>query len=89
MVSAESPMAPKLAASCPAGVEIQIWPESAQGRPVKIQPRSQSESTISAAKATPWRGKPGASLPASQPGSAQNSPPPSAMKNSAKGAIQP
>ena len=89
MVRPDSPIAPSVAATCPAGVSIQTWPVSAQGRPVKIQPRIQSDSTIRAAKPSPCRGKPGASRAASQAGAVQNSAPPAAVSTSAKGAIQP
>ena len=88
-VIALSPMAPVQAAACATGVSIQAWPISAQGRPVKIQPRSQSDSTRDAAIAMARRGPRGVRRVAKVAGIAQNSAPPPAIMTRAKGAIQP
>ena len=88
-VSALSPMAPIQAADCAMGVSIQTWPISAQGKPVKIQPRSQSDRISAAAMARMRRRGPGASRDPSQTGIAQNNAPPTAIRIRAKGAIQP
>ena len=86
----DNPMAPPNCASCRAGVPISAWPGKAQGKPVKITPRTTparvSDMTVATAKPEP---DPRTTRRASAPPMPQNSAMPPAVSASPKGAIQP
>ena len=85
IVRSVRPEGPTTEASWSSGVPIQTWPTIAQGKPVRITPRTHS----SAVKATTKPSAGHRALVLIAAAAAQNSPSPADRKTTAKGAIQP